>query len=175
MRNLKGTGKRVKTRAYETLIRPMLEYGSKVSDPYRLGQIKDLEAIQKRAARRVLNKYHRYEPEGIYESATEMVRSLGWPPLEERRELDRLCGMHKIVNQTRGWEELSEKIQLNTRVGRGDHVKKLTINQVNTDVGKYSFLNRTVKSWNALEEEVALTKGARQFRTRAEKWLATRV
>ena len=104
-----------------------------------------------------------------------MVRSLGWLPLKERRKLDRLCGMHKIVNQTRGWEELSEKIQLNTRVGRGDHVKKLTINQVNTDVGKYSFLNRTVKSWNALEEEVALTKGARQFRTRAEKWLATRV
>ena len=40
--------KKVKTRAYGTPIRPMLEYGSKVSDPYRLGQIKDLEMIQKK-------------------------------------------------------------------------------------------------------------------------------
>ena len=40
MRNLKGTGKKVKARAYETLVRPMLEYRSKVSDSYRLGQKK---------------------------------------------------------------------------------------------------------------------------------------
>ena len=46
MKNLKGTGKKVKARAYETLVRPMLEYGSKVSEPYRLGQVKDLEMIQ---------------------------------------------------------------------------------------------------------------------------------
>ena len=79
MRNLKGTGSRVKSRAFETLVRPSLEYGMKAGDPYRLGQIHDLEMVQRRAARRVLNQYHRYNPEGNYRSVTEMVNELGWP------------------------------------------------------------------------------------------------
>ena len=171
MRTLKGTDRRIKTRAYETLVRPTLEYGMKAGDPYRQGQKADLEMIQRRAARRVLNKYHRYEPEGVYDSATDMVKGLGWTSLEERRELDRLCGMYKIVNHHKGWEEMSGRILRNERLGRGDHTKKLCVDQVRTDVGKYSFLNRTVKDWNSLDENVVLAKGSKQFRKGAEKWL----
>ena len=103
-----------------------------------------------------------------------MVKELDWSTLEVRRELDRLCGMHKAVNQVRGWEEITSKIEYSNRIGRGDHAKKMCVKQVKTDVGKYSFINRTVKSWNALNEDVALIKDAKKFRKGAEKWLAIR-
>ena len=175
MRNLKGTDSKIKARAYETLIRPILEYGTKVGDPYRQGLIGDLEMIQRKAARRVLNQYHNYNPEGEYRSVSKMITDIGWKSLESRRELDRLCGMHKAVNRHTGWEEIADRLAFSGRIGRGDNSKKLTINHVSTDVGKYSFINRTAKSWNKLDDTVVLSKSCRLFRARASQWIENRV
>ena len=43
--------------AYKGLVRPILEYGSSVCDPYHEGLIDDLEKVQKRAARFVTRNY----------------------------------------------------------------------------------------------------------------------
>jgi hypothetical protein len=33
---------------------------------------------------------------------------------------------------------------------KGDHNRKIRTRKLRTDVGKYSFVNRTIKSWNQL-------------------------
>ena len=42
---------KVKEQCYFALVRPLLEYGCTAWDPYRLGQIEQLEKVNKRAAR----------------------------------------------------------------------------------------------------------------------------
>jgi hypothetical protein len=37
---------------------------------------------------------------------------------------------------------------------RVDHVPKIRDGQQRTDIGKYSFVNRTIKKWNQLPAEV---------------------
>ena len=47
----------VKEAAYETLVRPIFEYGSTVCDPHCNGLNDELENVQKRAARFVTRNY----------------------------------------------------------------------------------------------------------------------
>jgi hypothetical protein len=57
-RNLNKCSKEVKEKAYTTLVRPNLEYGSSVWDPFRQYQIDAVEMVQRRAARFVTGQYN---------------------------------------------------------------------------------------------------------------------
>ena len=80
-RNLNKCSKQVKESAYLTMVRPQLEYASAVWDPYHVGDISELEKIQRRAARWVLNDY------GRFSSVSLMLDQLKWPTLQIRRKL----------------------------------------------------------------------------------------
>ena len=56
-RNLFSCPQDVKEAAYKSLVRPILEYGSSVWDPYCNGRNGELENVQKRAARFVTRNY----------------------------------------------------------------------------------------------------------------------
>ena len=56
-RNLNKCSEQVKESAYLTMVRPQLEYASDVWDPHQTGDIVELEKIQRRAARWVVNDY----------------------------------------------------------------------------------------------------------------------
>ena len=58
-RNLHHCPQKVKDRAYKWLVRPRLEYGSTVWDPYRAYQKSWLEQVQRRAAHFVTRTYTR--------------------------------------------------------------------------------------------------------------------
>ena len=51
----------MKEAGYKTLVRPILEYGSSVWDPYTQGLQEELEKVQNRAARFVTRNYTREE------------------------------------------------------------------------------------------------------------------
>ena len=89
-RNLNKCSKQVKESAYLPMMR---EYASAVWDPYHVGDISELEKVQRRAARWVLNDY------GRFSSVYLMLDQLKWPTLQVRRKLSRLQILHKIHYQ----------------------------------------------------------------------------
>ena len=92
-RNLGKCPESVKNQAYTTLIRPRLEYCSSVWDPHTHKHVKDIEGIQRRAARFVNGCYVRTPG-----TVTKLLKELECSTLQQRRQMSRLTMMYKIVN-----------------------------------------------------------------------------
>ncbi len=69
----------VKEQAYKTLVRPQLEYASPVWSPYTTKETRQVEKVQRRAARIVTNR-HRNQS-----NVTDMLSQLEWETPEQRR------------------------------------------------------------------------------------------
>ena len=93
-RNLKFLPKSLKSTAYISLVRSILEYGSIVWDPYISQDIQSVEKIQRRAARFIVSDY-RTCSEGFM---TRTLQDIGLPSLQERRIFNRLSFFYKVAN-----------------------------------------------------------------------------
>ena len=76
-RNLRINSSNLKSLAYKTLVRPLLEYSSAAWDPFTKENVKKLEMVQRRAARYVFNRYN------YVSSVNEMLQELQWNTLEK--------------------------------------------------------------------------------------------
>ena len=165
-RNLKGCSVHIKSKVYETIIRPQLEYCSTVWGPMlRTGAAesvmeKRLESVQSRAARWVLNVF------GRTASLTELLSFLGWESLASRRKVDRLCVMYKILNKLVAVPSnyICKKLDSNIRGGRNFHDLSLVVPQTCLNVRKGSFFVRTCSEWNNVKIEHLLVSDAKKFR-----------
>ena len=92
-RNLKSCPTVFKQQAYVSVVRPVLEYGCVVWDPYLKNDSDKLENMQRRAARFVCNDYQQTS------SVTNMLQQLNWETLSDRRKHHRLAFMHKITHE----------------------------------------------------------------------------
>jgi hypothetical protein len=164
MRQLKGVSNKIREKAYLSLVRPIVEYASSVWDPYRTGETKDVEKVQRLAARRVTGRMSRwryiqnYKGELLKEldSPSEMVSELGWETLAARRKTDRLCNYFRVMQGNDGWRELNGKVDVDSvmRGFRGEHKRKVVLKGSKKDVGQFSFLNRTGRDWNSVDAKV---------------------
>ena len=89
-RNLKGTPYGVKKQCFESLVRPILEYGGIVWDPHTKLDCYQLEMVQRRFARFITQDYSRSS------SVTAKLTSIGWDTLEERRGKARTTMIYRI-------------------------------------------------------------------------------
>ena len=92
-RNLRHCNASFKETAYISLVRSVLEYSSTVWDPHYKDDIKQIEMVQRRAARFVKNDY------GSRSSVTQMMSDLNWKSLQDRRRDSRLVLLYKIINE----------------------------------------------------------------------------
>ena len=90
-RKIRSKNPELRKMAYKTFVRPLVEYSSSVWSPYTKSNIARLEMVQHRAACWTLSEY------SPYASVTQMLQSLGWRSLEQRRSDSRLCLFCKII------------------------------------------------------------------------------
>ena len=91
-RDVRTKNQKVRETAYNTLVRPQLEYAAPVWDPHTKEKVLQLEKVQRRAARWTTSSFD------YRSSTTEIVNNLGWRTLEQRRADARLLSFFKIVH-----------------------------------------------------------------------------
>jgi hypothetical protein len=80
--------------AYTSLVRLILEYGAAFWDPYREGQIRELDRVQKKAA-----KFSHHTKSPI------------WETLALRRKIACLCALHKAYGGERAWKAIGDRLE----------------------------------------------------------------
>ena len=154
-RNLRQCLHQIKSLAYRTYVRPILEYASAVWSPYTKADKYKLEMSQRKAARFVYNDY------SSYSSVTNMLQQLNWESLEHRRIKATIIMFYKIINNIVS-VNFSQHLQHLTTRTRGHHLKFLSISaRVNSY--HHSFLPRAIRLWNSLPTNVVTRPNLRHF------------
>ena len=134
-RNLKGYPEKLKKTAYFSLIRSFVEYSAIIMDKG--------ERVQRRAARFVKSRYTRYS------SFSDILDELGWPPLSQRTQEDRLILFYKIMN---GLAQVPfEGVLVETYKGtrRKHNMKFRQIGHTTSQYGQ-SYFPKKISAWNGL-------------------------
>ena len=121
-------------------MRPVLEHWPACWDPYREGQINALDRVQKKAT-----KFANHRKDSL------------WETLAQRREVARVCSLFKAYCRERAWKAIGDTLQGPCYLSRDNHDRKIRARKQRIDVGKYSFVNRTIILWNQLPAEALTT------------------
>ena len=160
-RNVVTKNKDIKTMAYNSLVRPQVEYASPVWSPYTKENINKIKKIQRRAARWVSNDFS-------YSSVTDMLSNLRWRSLENRCTDTRLAMFYKITYGLLAIPRPSyfEHPEVYTR-----HMHTLSYRQIHTYVCyyKYSFFPFSIVLWNKLPADLILVHDLDSFKTGVSK------
>ena len=93
-RNLALAPRHTKEVAYQTLVRPQLEYAAPIWHPYNETETKKVENVQKTAVRWVCRQWHNTS------SVDDMLDEIDWPSLEGHRLKSSLTFFYKIHSGT---------------------------------------------------------------------------
>ena len=156
-RNLHGCKPPVKSMAYQTMVRPTLEYASTVWDPYQQVHIRALESIQRRAARFVTGRYRDRTPGCM----TAMVQQLQWHTLAQRRLTSRLVMLYKISHDL---IDIHAPSYLTPGDSRTRGTMKFAQPTTGKEVYNSSFFPRTIRDWNGLPSSVRAANNIEAFR-----------
>ena len=146
-RNLRSSSQKLRQQAYFTLVRPHLKYCCTVWNPFTTKDIMRVENIQRRAARFVLNNYHKRD------SVTTMIRHLEWSSLEQRRKRASLFMMYKIHHGLIAINPDNYLIAMPPSATRFYHPSKFQLIPARI-IYKNSFFPRTVTWWNSLPDNI---------------------
>ena len=150
-RKLKGSPSRLRELAYLISVRSGLEYASVVWDLFLQRGIDRLENIQRRATRFVTNNYRKEC--GL--TSTQLIDSIGWDSLQERRKTARLCMLYKAINR-----EVALSIDMLCRPDSRTRGSTQNIRTIKTRKIPFSnsFFIRTIPDWNKLPSDVKLAR-----------------
>ncbi len=157
-RNLWGCNERVKSTAYTTLVRPLLEYASPAWDSSNQTNSMRLNRIQKQAARFCKNEYSREEG-----TVTRIMADLNWEPLETRRKMKKVTLFYKIKHRLIDIPE-KEHLQHQARCTRGHDQKYKQIRYKTNRYGD-SFFPSTIPIWNNLSSAIIRSPTLEAFKS----------
>ena len=140
---MRGCKTSARPKAFETLVRHTLEYGAAVWDPHTAGQVKQVEKVQRRAARLATRNYYGR----AHGSITSMVTNLKWEPPAFRRVKLRIMLLYKIQHQIVAIPADLYLTASDSRT-RGQHTFRVPPSL--KDVHRTSFFPRTIRDWNII-------------------------
>ena len=94
--NVSHCSSKVKEQAYNSLVRPRVEYAIPAWDPYEKQHIASIEAVQHNALWFVTGDYSRFEIQQC--TVPQMREALGWETLECRRHLAAATTFYQSIN-----------------------------------------------------------------------------
>ena len=158
-RNLHSCPINIKTTAYTTLVRPLLEYSSSVWDPHTQTLINQIEMVQRRAARFCLNDYTSREAGCV----SEMLNQLHLHQLKTRRTNRRLTILHKAIygHLSLPVNNILQPVQ---RLSRHLNTKALNTIHASKNCYKYSYFPRTIRDWNSLPNAIVNISKPQHFK-----------
>jgi len=77
-----------------------------------------------------------------------------WETLSQRRKISRICVLFQEHSGEGAWKVIGDRLQRPNYLSRIDHDWKIRNRRQRTDIGKYSFVNRTIRLWNRLPAEI---------------------
>ena len=135
-----------------------------------------IEAVQRRAARSVMNDWSRsYNQSGRSStskgSPTLMMQQMGWNTLQERRNQARVIMMYRIVN---GLIAIPASLYVtnSTQSTRG-HGLKFHVPAGCVSAFNHSFFPATIRIWNQLPADVVMSPSIEGFKSRLAGSAAT--
>ena len=78
------------------------------------------------------------------------INEFGWETVAQRRLIARICAIFKTHTGRWAWKAIGNRLLKPCYLSWGHHIRKIRTRKQRTDVGKYSFVNRIIKSWNQL-------------------------
>ena len=162
-RNLHMCSREIKTTAYFAIIRPHLDYASTCWNPYTKLNIDKIEAVQRRAARFVLN-YYDYSSSA--DLSTKISQTLKWKSLQHRRALADLCMFYKIRNN---FVNIPFPPIITPSIRHANcynHVQAL-----HSEAFKYQFFVRSARLWNTIPHVIKIKPSVSSFSAATSNWI----
>lgn len=147
-RRLHFTNKDTRLRAFNSLIRPSLEYASIIWHPHQIGLTNMLEMVQNKAARFISSSYSRYISVSLLKS------DLGLTTLAMRRRLTRLSFFHSLYHSNSSFAQ-SHIFPAPHTSSRLDHAHKVAPIFARTKKFQNSPLSLCIIEWNSLPPNIA--------------------
>ena len=135
--------KKTKEQCFNSLVKPILEYGCCVWDPHHRTQIDNLEKVHKNAARFVTNNYSY-----THGSTLHNMKNLGWIPLEEQRARIKVTMFFKAINSQ--IDITINDLNRSNRKTRHSDNQTFILPTSKNDSHMHSFFPSTVRLWNKL-------------------------
>lgn len=157
-RNLKLASPDIKKLAYETYVRPKLEYACSIWQPSQTYLTNDLERIQNRAARFIYSQYSNDI------SVTALKESLKLPSLESRRIISRLCLMHAFYYHPQSRHVLLQPSHRTS--SRINHSHPIAPINGHTSAMITSFFPNGITLWNKLPDNIVTCNNRQIFRSK---------
>jgi len=66
------------------------------------------------------------------------------------RKTEQICALYKEYSGEPAWKAIGDRLQKPYYLSRADHGWKIRKRSQGMDIGKYSFVNRTIQLWNKL-------------------------
>ena len=155
-RNLHGTPATTRKLAYQTFVRPQLEYASPIWSPHQAYLINSLEAVQNRAARFISRNYNRHS------SVTSIKSSLSLATLQSRRLIALRCLFHEIVYSAHQSSlSLVKPFRTSRRLNNPLSYQSIS---GRTIAFNSSALSQAIIHWNGLPEHIVSIRNATKFR-----------
>ena len=163
-RNLHMCSREAKNSAYNMIVRPHLEYASTCWNPYTKRNIDKLEAVQRRAARIVLN-FDDYHPTA--DLSGKIQKTLQLYSLEHSRAVADLCMFHKLRNNLANIAIPPILVPSVKHNCHHNHIQSL-----HSDAFKYKCFARGVRLWNIIPYHLITKPSLESIRTATFQWIS---